>query len=189
MALLAEQPLKDESRILHRVHSALNVDFLSKLKYESSVSSAETRSELFKVQEFFPKYDIWTLQPPNFNAQAFKASPAKRKLAELARLKAEYETAVLQSKAAPNAAERRRNDKRLQDLFKELKEIAEAEKRAKIQSNFRTEAEKPNFQVRFQPLDSQQSKIDFTRHRTHRREAYTAPQLHDYRQVRNFVLN
>jgi len=179
--MLLEQPMEREN--FRKSHPELNVDFLSKLKYESTVSSTKTRSELFKVQESNSKYDIWTLKPPDFNAQAFKASPTKKKLEELARLKAEYEIALLQSKAAPNAAERRRNDKRLQDLFKELKEMAAAEQRAKTQSGFRTELEKPVFQVRFQPTDSQQSKINFTRYGTHKRESYTAPQPHDYRQV------
>ena len=186
MTSLVERPVNEHNLRnygIHKANPAISVDFLSKLKYESKVSSTQTRSELFKVAETSPTYNIWTLQPPDFNPQAFKASPVKRKLEELARLKAEYEIAVLNSKAAPNAAERRRNDKRLRDLFKELKEMAEAEQQARTRSKFRNEVKKPTFKVRFQPLDSQQSKIEFTRHGIHKREAYTAPQLHDYRQV------
>ena len=177
MSLATQHPLQVSN-------AEISNDFVSKLKHESLVSNIFTRSHLFKIKETPPIYDIWKLQPPNFNPQAFEPDPSKPRLEELVRLKAEYEIEAAKSKAAPNANERRRNDKRLHDLFDKLREMAASEQRAKTSREFRTSLEKPNFQVRFQPMDVMQSKIDFTRHGIHKRDIYTAPQPHDYRQVR-----
>ena len=184
MALAAEgNPYHNKDKLFGDPVTQISVDFLGKLKYESKTASSSRRSKLFEVLEKTPQYDIWTLQPPNFNPQAFEADPNKKRNERLEELKANFEIASELSKSAPNASERRKNDKRIQDLFNDLRNLAAADQRAKTSSNFRTSLPKPRFRLRFQPEDKWQSQIEFSKYGKHQRESYTAPQPHDYRQV------
>lgn len=181
MSLVVEQ----RSGILEKTRkprNELSIDFRSKLKHESKTSSSKTRSDLFYIHPQPYLYNVWTLQSPNFNAQAFEPNPSKQKEYMLSVLKEECRMMSELSKQAPTAEERRRNDKRLRDLFIKLSEIA-AEKQLAEAGYFRPATERPSFRLRFKPKDKLEGKIDFAKHGTHKKEPYVSPQLHDYRQV------
>ena len=184
MSLEAEQNSMTSEKP-QQAYANITIDFLSKLKHDSKLTNTRIRSDLFAVETRPFVYDVWKLQPPNFNPQAFEPNPSKRKEEVIKRLKEECKVMAQISKSAANAEERRKNNKRLQDLFVQLREIAVEQQRTKAGFS-RPATERPSFRLRFRPCDTLKSKIEFTKHGTYKKEAYVPPQLHDYRQV-NFL--
>ncbi|XP_076809642.1 uncharacterized protein LOC143452522 [Clavelina lepadiformis] len=158
-----------------------NFDLFAKLRFESEKSSFLRRSQLFKLPEKAPTYDVWKLQPPNFNPQVFEPAPVERNSKEAVKpwIYDQYTSYTVGS--APNARERRRNDKRKMDFFNELeKAAAEKQQRAQTCGDFRSRSDA--MRLRFKIPDPHQTRVDFVRRGMYKPGVYEMPQPHDFRQ-------
>jgi len=160
-------------------HTKGTIDFRSKLKFDSSKLSTVRRSDLYSAPSKQYVYDIWTLQPPNFNPQAFEPRPVERNSREAVRPWEYDRFTAYKTRVVANAAKRKSSDKRLSDYIKQLRDLSNS--RAKTCGALETRSD---FKVRYKIMDPYEARIDFVKNGMHPAGEYVMPQPHDYRQVR-----